>query len=47
MFSKYELYQMLLILGDQKKALNAEKYQNVKVYIDQVSGKKYTKRSNN
>lgn len=47
MFSKYELYQTLLILGDQKKVLNAEKFQNVKVYTDQVSGKKYTKRSNN
>ena len=46
MFSKYELYQTLLILGDQKKVLNTEKYQNVKVYTDQVSGKKYTKRSN-
>ena len=46
MFSKYELYQMLLILGDQKRVLNTEKYQNVKVYTDQVSGKKYTKRSN-
>lgn len=46
MFSKYELYQTLLILGDQKKVLNTEKYQNIKVYTDQVSGKKYTKRSN-
>ena len=46
MFSKYELYQTLLILGDQKKVLNTEKHQNVKVYTDQISGKKYTKRSN-
>ncbi len=46
MFSKYELYQTLLILGDQKKVLNVEKCQNVKVYTDPISGKKYTKRSN-
>ena len=42
MFSKYELYQTLLILGDQKKVLNTEKYQNVKVYTDQFSCKIYT-----
>lgn len=46
MFSKYELYQTLLILGDQKNVLDTEKYQNVKIYTDQISGKKYTKRSN-
>lgn len=46
MFSKYELYQTLLILGDQKKVLNVEKYQSVKIYTDPISNKKYTKRSN-
>ena len=45
MFTKYELYQTLLILGDQKKVLNVEKYQSVKVYTDTISNKRYTKRS--
>lgn len=45
MFSKYELYQTLLILGDQKKVLNVEKHQAVKVYTDPISDKKYTKKS--
>lgn len=45
-FSKYELYQTLLILGDQKKVLNTEKFQSVKIYTDTISNKKYTKRSN-
>ena len=43
--TKYELYQTLLILGDQKKVLNVEKYQSVKVYTDPISNKRYTKRS--
>lgn len=47
MFTKYELYQTLLILGDQKKVLSTQKFQNVKLYTDNISGKKYTKRSNN
>jgi hypothetical protein len=46
MFSKYELYQTLLILGDQKKVLNVDKFQSVKLYTDPISNKKYTKRSN-
>ncbi|MBO5477926.1 MAG: hypothetical protein J6A15_09275 [Clostridia bacterium] len=46
MFSKYELYQTLLILGDQKKLFNVSKENNVKMYTDSISGKKYTKRSN-
>ena len=46
MFSKYELYQTLLILGDQKKVLNVEKHQNIKIYTDPISNKKYTKKSN-
>ena len=47
MFSKYELYQTLLILGDQKRVLNVEKHKNVKIYTDPISQKIYTKRSNN
>lgn len=46
MFSKYELYQTLLILGDQKKVFNVSKESNVKMYTDSISGKQYTKRSN-
>lgn len=46
MFSKYELYQTLLILGDQKKLFNVSKENNVKMYTDSISGKKYTKKSN-
>lgn len=46
MFSKYELYQTLLILGDQKRVLNVKKHENVKIYTDPISGKNYTKRSN-
>lgn len=45
-FSKYELYQTLLILGDQKKIFNVSKAGNIKIYTDKISGKKYTKRSN-
>jgi len=46
MFSKYELYQTLLILGDQKKVLDVQRFQNVKIYTDKISGRRYTKRSN-
>lgn len=46
MFSKYELYQTLLILGDQKKVFNVSKENNVKMYTDSISGKTYTKKSN-
>ena len=45
-FSKYELYQMLLILGDQKKVLKIEKKDDLKLYKDPINGKTYTKRSN-
>lgn len=44
--SKYELYQTLLILGDQKKLYNVEKVDNIKFYTDKISGKTYTKKSN-
>ncbi len=46
MFSKYELYQTLLILGDQKKLFDVSKEKNIKIYTDKISGKTYTKRSN-
>ncbi len=45
-FSKYELYQMLLILGDQKKVFKIEKKDDLKLYKDPINGKTYTKRSN-
>ncbi len=45
-FSKYELYQTLLILGEQKKLYKVSKVKNVKIYTDVISGTKYTKRSN-
>ena len=45
-FSKYELYQMLLILGDQKKVFKIEKKDDLKLYKDPIYGKTYTKRSN-
>lgn len=44
-FSKYELYQMLLILGEQKKIYQTTIDKNIKIYEDKISGKKYTKRS--
>lgn len=44
-FSKYELYQLLLILGEQKKIFKTELSNNIKVYTDRISGKKYTKKS--
>lgn len=43
--SKYELYQMLLIFGEQKKIYKTVKENNVKIYVDKTSGKKYTKKS--
>jgi len=46
-FSKYELYQTLLILGDQKKLFKVEKEENIKIYKDPISGKVYTKKSSN
>ena len=46
MFSKYELYQTLLILGDQKIVLDVNKFDSIKIYSDPISVKKYTKKSN-
>ena len=45
-FSKYELYQTLLILGDQKGVFNIKKEGDLKLYKDSINGKIYTKRSN-
>ena len=45
-FSNYELYQILLILGEQKKIFTTDIDKNIKVYLDTISGKKYTKKSN-
>lgn len=45
-FSKYELYQTLLILGDQKRIFDVSKEENIKIYTDPINGKKYTKKSN-
>lgn len=45
-FTKFELYQMLLILGEQKKIFDSETTgEKLKIYKDRVSGKKYTKKS--
>lgn len=45
-FSKYELYQTLLILGDQKRVFDVTKNGDLKLYKDSINGKTYTKRSN-
>lgn len=45
-FTNYELYQILLILGEQKKLLSTNLESNIKMYIDKISGKIYTKKSN-
>lgn len=45
-FTKFEIYQMLLILGEQKKFFDTEVTgEKLKLYIDKISGKKYTKKS--
>ncbi len=45
-FSNYELYQILLILGEQKKLLSTNLESNIKMYTDKINGKIYTKKSN-
>ncbi|MDD3303365.1 MAG: hypothetical protein PHP54_00395 [Clostridia bacterium] len=45
-FTKYELYQILLILGEQKRIFSVEQIENIKLYKDKINGKLYTKRSN-
>lgn len=45
-FTKFEIYQMLLILGEQKKIFDTEiTGEKLKIYKDKISGKKYTKKS--
>lgn len=44
-FSKYELYQILLILGEQKKIFSTSQIDNIKIYKDKINGKLYTKKS--
>ena len=45
-FSNYELYQLLLILGEQKKIFATYKIEdNIKVLKDKKNGKKYIKKS--
>ena len=46
-FSNYELYQMLLIVGEQKKLFTKDDtIPKLKIYTDRINGKKYTKKSN-
>ena len=45
-FSNYELYQILLILGEQKKMLTSNSEGHIKTYKDKINGKLYTKKSN-
>lgn len=46
-FTKFEIYQLLLILGEQKNIFDII-YSNdkLRLYEDKISGKKYTKKSN-
>lgn len=44
-FTNFELYQMLLILGEQKKLFEISKESDkLKLYTDKKTGKKYTKK---
>lgn len=46
-FSNYEIYQVLLLIAEQKGFLKAEKCsENLKVYIDKKRDKKYTRKGN-
>lgn len=46
-FSNYELYQMLLILGKQKKLFDiTDITDKVKIYTNKLNNKKYTKKNN-
>ena len=47
-FTKYELYQMLLILGNQKRIFDITYNENgIRVYQDKKDNKFYTKKGNN
>lgn len=46
-FTSFEIYQLLLILGQKKKHFKIKEIDNkLKIYIDKKSNKKYTKKSN-
>lgn len=46
-FTNYELYQMLLILGQQKKLFEVTNItEKLKIYKDKKTSKKYSKKSN-
>ena len=46
-FSNFEVYQLLLILGQKKGVLKVKEIdEKLKIYIDNKSNKKYTKKSN-
>ena len=46
-FTNFEVYQLLLILGQKKQLFNVnESFNKIKVYTDKKSKKKYTKKSN-
>ncbi|MDO4282132.1 MAG: hypothetical protein Q4D02_00705 [Clostridia bacterium] len=45
-FTKFELYQTLLLLGEQKNIFKSEKIDhNLKIYTDLISNKIYTKKN--
>ncbi len=45
-FSNYEIYQLLLLLGNKKNSFNKiDVNDRLKIYVDKISGKKYTKKS--
>ena len=45
-FTKFELYQTLLLLGEQKNIFKSEKIDdNLKIYTDIISNKIYTKKN--
>ena len=47
LFTSFEVYQLLLILGQKKKLFKVKEIdKKLKLYIDKRSNKKYTKRSN-
>ena len=46
-FTNFEVYQLLLILGQKKQLLKTDQVNDkLKIYIDKKNGKKYTKKSN-
>lgn len=46
-FTNFEVYQLLLILGQKKQLFKVKEVDNqLKIYVDKKSNKKYTKKSN-